>query len=376
MFIKKDTRKIPQILSDATARLTTPEHTNGTNDDNDNQPITELSFARRAPELLSSGISLILHPRHHPALHHLVQLSLYDCGLTSLTDIASPSNTTTNTNSTNNEDSTTMVLFPKLEQLDIGRNPKLVNNSLSDTFHTQLPSLKEIWGDNCSFGPSIPETLLQLNTMEVCRLTGNQLHSPLPMLRTHWPRIKVLALDGNQLSSAKGLEELRYLEKLHLRQNNLTELEEGVPSAANTSLIMIGLSSNKLRSIPESLLDAVSLKEVYLNSNELTELPNGLATKLTELTKLNLAHNNIGQQKQQQNDEDATIADGHALPADFVERFGLPDVISGKCEKDETCEVQMDGNPLSEFRKKRHWDEEKRRAKEAKDAAVMEVDDE
>lgn len=364
MFIKKDTRKIPQILTEATARLTAPpEHSNDVNNnDDDHQPVTELSFARRAPELLSSGISLILQPRHHPALQHLVQLSLYDCGLTSLTDIS--------LSDTNKDDT---ILFPKLEQLDIGRNPKLINDSLSDTFHTQLPLLTEIWADNCSFGPSIPETLLQLNFMEVCRLTGNQLHSPLPSLHTYWPQIKVLAFDGNQLSSVKGLEELRYLEKLHLRQNDLTEVE-GVPSASNPNLIMIGLSSNKLRRIPQSLLESVSLKEVYLNSNELTDLPHGLATKLVELNKLNLAHNKIGHQQQSdEEEEDATTADKNALPADFVERFGLPDAISGKCEKDDTCVVHMDGNPLSESRKKRHLDEEKRRAKEM---ALMKVDNE
>ncbi|KAL7508015.1 hypothetical protein ACHAXN_005795 [Cyclotella atomus] len=339
MFIKKDTRKIPQILSDATTRLESPEG---------DKPITELSFARRAPELLASGISLILQPSFHPALENLVQLSLYDCGLNYVKEIQKND----------------VVLFPKLEQLDIGRNPSLVNDSLSDTFHTQFPALKEVWADDCSFGPSIPETLLQLKKLEVVRMTNNKLES-VTELNNHWPMIKVLALDGNALQSAAGMGRLQHLEKLHLRQNKLTELD-GVPSAENLKLTMFSLSSNLLSRLPESFVEATALKEVYLNGNQLEALPNGLS-KLTELTKLNLAHNNIGQGKTPEEED-------NFLPADFVERFGMPNVTSGKCDKDDSCVVLMEGNPLAENRKKRYW-EEKRKAKEM-EIASMEVEEE
>lgn len=331
MFIKKDTRKIPQILSDATSRLELPE----TKD----EPITELSFARRAPELLAaSGISLILQPSFYPALEKLVQLSLYDCGLNSLIEIQK--------NDT--------VLFPKLEQLDIGRNPSLVNDSLSESFHTQFPLLKEVWADNCSFGPSIPDTLLQLNNLEVVRMTGNKLES-VQELNKHWPLIKVLAFDGNELQSARGMGRLQRLEKLHLRQNKLTELD-GVISAENANLIMISLSSNQLTRLPESFVEAIALTEVYLNGNQLEVLPDGLS-KLKELKKLNVAHNNIGQGKTPE--EEVNV-----LPTDFVDRFGMPDVTSGQCNKDDSCVVLMEGNPLAENRKKRYLEEEKRKAKE------------
>lgn len=337
MFIKKDTRKIPQILSDATSRIDSPDG---------EKPITEISFARRAPELLSSGISLVLQPSFHPALENLIQLSLYDCGLSSMKEIQSGD----------------IVLFPKLEQLDIGRNPSLVNDSLSDTFHTHFPSLKEVWADNCSFGPTIPETLLQLNKLEVVRMTGNRLES-VQTLEKHWPLVKVLALDGNEIQSAAGMGNLQQLEKLHLRQNKLIELE-GVPSALNSKLTMISLSSNQLTKLPVCFVEAVSLKEVYLNGNLIEELPDGLSN-MEQLTKLNLAHNKLGQGKPVDEED-------NALPSDFVDRFGMPDVISGKCNKDENCTVLLEGNPLTEARKKRHLEEEKRKAKEM----AMEVDQE
>ena len=333
MFIKKDTRKIPQILTDAASRLS-PE--------SDEKPITELSFARRAPEL-STGISLILQPSHHPALENLIQLSLYDCGLKSLREIS------------HSDDS---VLFPKLKQLDIGRNLELVNDSLSDSFHAQFPSLEEIWADNCSFGPTIPDTLLKLNKLQVVRMTGNSLQS-VKKLNQYWPMIRVLALDGNKLQSASGLGELQHLEKLHLRENKLKELE-GVPCANNEKLTMISLSSNQLTKLPDSFACATSLKEVYLNSNRIGVLPDGLA-KLKDLIKFNLAHNNIGYE----DDEEPS------LPLDFVDRFGMPNVMSCNCEKDETCTVLLEGNPLTEKRKKKHLEEEKRKAKEI----AMDIDD-
>ena len=333
MFIKKDTRKIPQILTDAVSRLS-PE--------SDETPITELSFARRAPEF-SNGISLILQPSHHPALGNLMQLSLYDCGLKSMNDISQ------------SDDS---VLFPKLKQLDIGRNNELVNDSLSDSFHTQFPSLEEIWVDDCSFGPTIPDTLLKLNKLEIVRMTGNSLQS-VKNLNQYWPMVRVLALDGNKLESASGLGDLQYLEKLHLRENKLKELE-GVPCATNEKLTMISLSSNQLSKLPDSFASASSLKEVYLNSNRIEVLPNGLG-KLRYLIKLNLAHNNIGHA------EDEELS----LPSDFVERFGVPEVISCNCEKDNTCTVLLEGNPLTDRRKKKHLEEEKRKSKEI----AMDIDD-
>lgn len=336
MFIKKDTRKIPQILSDATSRLESPEGEN---------PITELSLARRAPEL-SSGISLILQPSFHPALENLIQLSLYDCGLSSLKQIQSSDD----------------VLFAKLEQLDIGRNPSLVNESLSDSFHTQFPNLKEVWADNCSFGPSIPGTFLQLSKLEIVRMTGNKLQS-VKDLEKHWPLVKVLALDGNEIQSATGLGKMQHLEKLHLRQNKLTELD-GVPSADNSRLTMICLSSNQLTKLPDRFVEATALKEIYLNSNLIEVLPDGLA-KLGDLTKLNLAHNKLGKGKTV--DEEDSV-----LPSDFVERFGMPDIANGKCIKDVSCVVLLEGNPLVEARKKRQLDEEKKDAKEM----AMEVDQE
>jgi len=378
MFVKKDLRKIPQILADASQRAaSSPPSLSEEGDDdtssftpptkkaksnNKNEIITEMRLGRRAPEFLPScNASILLQPKFRPALDNLIQLSLYDCGLSSLAGIE--------LHPTNDDDNgrRSMTLFPKLEQLDIGRNPKLTNDSLPDSFHTQFPSLLELWCDDCSFGPTIPNTLLQMHHVHVVRMTMNKLEGPLEqgIGIKYWNHIRVLAMDGNKLDSVgKGIGRLEYLEKLHLRQNKLTLLPEGVPSADNTSLTMLCLSSNLLTSLPKSIVDvADTLTELYVNGNQLQTLPEGLAQKCTWLQKFNVAHNNIDKEE--------------LLPKDFVMRFGLPDVVTGQCTKDGACVVRLEGNPMAERRRKAYLEEEKAKAKALemeRAAAEMEVD--
>jgi len=369
MFIKKDTRKIPEILKDATSRVVAePSSLNqadDTNNDKNTAIVSEMRFARRAPEFNPQyNVSMVIEPQYRPALNNLVQLSLYDCGLQTLAGI---------------EQSNERVepLFPKLESLDLGRNPKLNNESFPDTFHTQFPNLLQLWLDDCALGPNIPSTLLEISTLEGVRITNNKLEGELEdgIGIRYWRELKTLALDGNQLTSiGRGIGHLKYLEKLQLRGNALTSLPKGVPSTKNSVLSMISLSSNKLTSLPESVMEVVTLQEIFLNGNQLESLPEGLAEKLDGLTKLNLAHNLIGKanvsagsQSSSNGDGDETMEDVNAegqLPQDFITRFGLPDWKNGQCSEEECCVVRMEGNPMAEEIKKRHLDEEKRKAKE------------
>ena len=330
-------------------------------------------LARRAPEFVPQcNVSLLLEPRYYPALHNLIQLSLYDCGLQSLAGI---------------EQSNDRLepLFPKLDSLDLGRNPKLTNDSIPETFHTQFPQLTQLWLDDCALGAHIPSTLLELSTLRVVRITGNKLEGELEdgIGIRYWRELKVLALDGNKLTSVgRGIGFMKYLEKLHLRGNALEALPEGVPSSRNTSLNLISLSSNKLTSLPDSLVEAVSLKELYLNQNQIDFLPEGLADKLWGIDKLNLAHNNIGKgmnltagSQNSTDGDDVFMEDAlsDTLPKDFVDRFGMPD-LSGNCTKDDSAVVRLEGNPLANLIRKRHLDEENRRAKRKAMEMAMETE--
>ena len=378
MFIKKDVRKIPQILLDASQRASSPpsiedstdvansptKKSKGNNKTTTDDIVTEMRLGRRAPEFLPScSASILLEPKFRPALDNLVQLSLYDCGLSSLAGIEQHLST-----NDDGDDIMSRPIFPKLQQLDIGRNPKLTNDSLPSSFHTQFPSLLELWCDDCSFGPEIPETLLQLDMVHVVRMTMNKLEGQLEenIGIKYWNHVCILAMDGNKLTSVgEGLGKLKYLEKLHLRQNMLSSLPEGVPSASNTSLEMLCLSSNQLTSLPKSIVDVENtLTELYVNQNKLETVPENLADKLTWLKKFNLAHNEI-------DNEDL-------LPKDFVARFGLPEAVSGQCTGDDKCVVMMEGNPIAERRRRKAYlEEEKAKAKALEMEALeeMEVDD-
>ena len=83
MFVKKDLRKIPEILS-----------RNEENDEKENQSmnaigsssLTELKLARRQGEF-GGNLKVLCDPIYSNALANLTKLSLYDCGLHDLKGI-------------------------------------------------------------------------------------------------------------------------------------------------------------------------------------------------------------------------------------------------------------------------------------------------
>lgn len=83
-----------------------------------------------------------------------------------------------------------------------------------------------------------------------------------------------------------------------------------------TSLVLVHVSSNKLETLPDSVVECPSLEALYANGNEISGLPTGIGTRLTNLKRLNLSNNKI-----------------HVLPLDLTERFGEPDPTSGLCDK-------------------------------------------
>lgn len=113
----------------------------------------------------------------------------------------------------------------------------------------------------------------------------------------------------------------------YFRNNKIKSLPEGVPGAEMVELTLLHLSSNRLESLPSSLLQCTCLEYLYLNSNHLTAVPSGLADALILLKRLTLSHNRLT-----------------ALPPDFIERFGEPK--DDKCHLDPTCIVTLACNPV------------------------------
>lgn len=202
MFIKKDLRKIPRILADATP-----------NNDIDDDPaeravkrtkretLTELRLSRRNSEF-NGSLKILCQPQNAPSLQHLVSLSLYDCQISSLNGIgmlASP---------VDGRD----VCCPQLKELNVGRNPL-------STLPEELSSLAltELWCDDCQLTGVLPECITKLSKLQVLRVSNNKITEITSEIR-NLRELKTLCLDGNQIEHVPSeLAELCDLQTLLLR---------------------------------------------------------------------------------------------------------------------------------------------------------------
>jgi Leucine-rich repeat (LRR) protein len=100
---------------------------------------------------------------------------------------------------------------------------------------------------------------------------------------------------GSNLSK-KAQERIQTARKNKSTEINLSECQlKKLPHVVRTSLknlTVIRLSHNYLTFIPPSIANFVDLEELYLDTNELENLPKELFT-LQKLRVLNIAHNRI-----------------------------------------------------------------------------------
>jgi len=314
MFVKRDERKIPQILAEASAVDKT-------------EKLTELRLARR-PKEFNGSISILCQPSYASALHDLTSLSLYDCNISSLSGIgffAFPQEKKNDEDETGYADG---VYRTHLKELNIGMNPL---NSLPSELSLLSNSLTSLWLDDCKIVGVMPECLYQLVNLEILRISNNKITTLQGRNGVEkWEKMKVLCLDGNMIEEIPvEFAKLRLLESLLFRNNKLSALPEGVPGANHENLSLIHLSSNCLKSLPASICQCVSLKTIYANANKLSKIPEDMAENLTRLESVTFCNNLID-----------------SLDVGFLERFGEPDEKHGKCQKDPACTVNLDQNPI------------------------------
>mmetsp|Transcript_17381 Transcript_17381/g.25910 ORF Transcript_17381/g.25910 Transcript_17381/m.25910 type:complete len:375 (-) Transcript_17381:195-1319(-) len=361
MFVKKDLRKIPTILAEAAeaARILECPPSSSTDDNNDNDNdnneskkrkhenlslLTELRLSRRAPEFKDGTLSILCSPANVPSLRHLESLSLYDCGLHSLDGIGLLASPVGAPDDDEEEEQLLRkgkhgkemvnVCCPNLREINVGRNPLL----------TTLPSMEiplfgkyitSLWLDDCSLSGPLPECIVSLEKLEVLRLSYNKI-TKLPSGKKkglhRMKHLKVLCLDGNEIEDLpEEMAKMKSLETLLLRQNQIKTLPEGLPGPDLLNLSLLHVSSNKLTSLPDSITQCTSLCTLYVNGNAITSLPMNGWKNMKKLKTFNVGSNNLD-----------------ALPDEFVERFGEPDLKTGDCTKDETCTVRVDQNPVVE----------------------------
>ena len=213
MFVKKDLRKIPQILAEATG-------------DNipDEKRLKELRLARRPAEF-NGSVTILCQPKYASALRDVVSLSLYDCQISNLSDIGFLGSKEETPNKRFKEAETNQnesfrereIVCPKLSLLNLGRNPLTTLPTDLSYLHRSLTSL---WLDDCEISGPMPDCIYDLVNLKTLRLSNNNITTVkgkdgLAKLG----KLQVLCLDGNRIEVFPALlgDELMQLESLQLR---------------------------------------------------------------------------------------------------------------------------------------------------------------
>lgn len=289
MFIKKDLRKIDEILGDA------------------NDTRERVLLPKRSSELRGS-VKVLCKESNIKKLANLKVLNLYENELTSLKGIG-------------------ILASTPVEDINLGFN-QLSNIPLE--FGT-LSTIKTLWLDDNQID-TFPICLCSIPGLEVLRLTGNRI-THIPQSVAVLVNIITLAVDNNNISEfPTGILHLPKLEHLWLRQNKLTVLPENLDELSK--LKTLSVSSNLLEALPDCLSGMHTLINIYANGNNLSTINADLCL-LPNLKELNLANNRL------------TV-----LPETWREMWGPMDVktqsfgggINGN--KDGKCCITVTSNPF------------------------------
>ena len=249
MFIKRDHRKVEEILHDV------------------NDTRKYLKLAKRSPEFQGT-VRILCKESKLEALSNLRILNLYDNALTTVQGMGILSQT-------------------PIEEINLG-----CNNLMSIPLEFgALKGLKRLWlDDNKLF--DFPICLCQLVGLEALRLSGNELQT-IPSSISNLQELHTISLDNNMLSEfPRGILSLGKLQHLWLRQNQIPVLPDDLDKLI--LLETLSISSNQLDTLPDCLTTMDSIKQIHANGNHISIVPMDLY-RLPQLTELNLANNQISE---------------------------------------------------------------------------------
>mmetsp|Transcript_12673 Transcript_12673/g.29821 ORF Transcript_12673/g.29821 Transcript_12673/m.29821 type:complete len:295 (+) Transcript_12673:63-947(+) len=271
MFIKKDTRKLGEIL--------------------DGDDVSKLKLARRKREF-KGGTLATLCRSSRKLKGSTTYINLYANELTSISGIHQA------------------FAGGCLRELNLGNNLlKILPQELGE-----IKSLRSLWLEDNQL-EKFPECLYELDRLTCLRLSSNKI-TKLPAQVVMMRGLEDLALDSNRLSELpETLNELVGLRRLNVRQNKIMAFPD---LGALHELLTLAASSNLLEAPPPGLAKLAKLEEVYLNGNKLKEFPIE-SLGLGALKTLNLANNQIP----------------NPLPPSVLEKYGELDPKGIKLDSDE-----------------------------------------
>eukprot|EP00941_MAST-03F_sp_MAST-3F-sp1_P003817 g3817.t1 len=231
MFVKKDLRKVPEILQD------------------DNDKREEMLLGRRGPEF-NGNLNILCKPQNVPQLSNLNHLSLYGNELESVSGIG-------------------ILCTVPIARLNLGNNHLTEIPAELGT----LTTLKELLVDDNRLS-ALPPSLFELTKLEELRISGNCIKEIPEALSIKLCQLHHFACDRNQLkylpkNFGKGLKKLK---RLSLQGNKLSELSSCWSDMAD-SLTSLNVSSNQLKELPSSVATLLKLETLKASSNLLTTLP-------------------------------------------------------------------------------------------------------
>uniref|UniRef100_A0A6M2DKH5 Putative leucine-rich repeat-containing protein 58 n=1 Tax=Xenopsylla cheopis TaxID=163159 RepID=A0A6M2DKH5_XENCH len=130
-----------------------------------------------------------------------------------------------------------------------------------------------------------------LGLIRIIKLNHNNLHIT-PAAVTRYSNLKVLDLSNNCLTSLPDILQHCPLDKLIVKNNNITN--EGLPKTFTRTSVLkeLNLSGNRLSSFPEQLLELKELKYLYLGVNEIPSISKDI-WRLDNLNILSMGGNRL-----------------------------------------------------------------------------------
>ena len=152
----------------------------------------------------------------------------------------------------------------------------------------QISTIKEVYLFNC---PELPESIGNLSALiEINCLNSG--FSTLPSGFGNINQLKYLKLSGNEFTSIpESIFEIDSLLTLNLNENNISSIPDDI-NALN-KLKKLELSGNQFTLFPDNLGELENLMKLDLGYNNIESLPSDILSTLTNLSCLNLEHNQI-----------------------------------------------------------------------------------